>query len=30
MLFPDRDRRWAIAVVLHGLWVTAIRPPYVK
>lgn len=31
MLFsPIVIRRWAIAVVLHGLWDTAIRPPYVK
>ncbi len=31
MLFaPIVIRRWAIAVVLHGLWDTAIRPPWVK
>lgn len=31
MLFaPVVVRRWAIAVVLHGLWDTAIRPPWVK
>ena len=31
MLFaPVVVRRWAIAVVLHGLWDTNIRPPWVK
>jgi RsiW-degrading membrane proteinase PrsW (M82 family) len=31
MLFaPVVVRRWVIAVVLHGLWDTAIRPPWVK
>ena len=31
MLFaPVVIRRWAIAVVLHGLWDTAIRPPWIK
>ena len=31
MLFaPVVVRRWAVAVVLHGLWDTAIRPPWVK
>lgn len=30
LLAPVVIRRWAIAVVLHGLWDTAIRPPWIK
>jgi RsiW-degrading membrane proteinase PrsW (M82 family) len=30
LLAPVVVRRWAIAVILHGLWDTAIKPPYVK
>ena len=30
LIHPVVIRRWAIAVVLHGLWDTAIGPPWVK
>ncbi len=30
LVHPVVIRRWAIAVVLHGLWDTAIGPPWVK
>jgi protease PrsW len=30
LVHPIVIRRWAIAVVLHGLWDTAIRPPWLK
>jgi RsiW-degrading membrane proteinase PrsW (M82 family) len=30
LLEPVVIRRWAIAVVLHGLWLTAIGPPWVR
>jgi len=30
LLAPVVIRRWVIAVVLHGLWDTAIRPPWIK